>query len=130
MIRRPPRSTRTDTLLPCTTLFRSGLHVRLLGAGQLRHPAVPDRPADPAPDARRQIARPHLAGAAQAAKERAPEGALSSFRFRAQLQCVELVQQVEQRRTLIAADTVEQPAFELKRHGPEQIGRASLRESV
>src|SRR3546814_7959903 len=23
MIRRPPRSTRTDTLLPCTTLFRS-----------------------------------------------------------------------------------------------------------
>src|SRR3546814_11341468 len=28
MIRRPPRSTRTDTLLPCTTLFRSG------GAGE------------------------------------------------------------------------------------------------
>src|SRR3546814_7178845 len=24
MIRRPPRSTRTDTLFPCTTLFRSG----------------------------------------------------------------------------------------------------------
>src|SRR3546814_15146115 len=24
--RRPPRSTRTDTLLPYTTLFRSGLH--------------------------------------------------------------------------------------------------------
>src|SRR3546814_14274878 len=30
MIRRPPRSTRTDTLCPFTTLFRSGL-------GQLRH---------------------------------------------------------------------------------------------
>src|SRR3546814_9986325 len=30
MIRRPPRSTRTDTLFPYTTLFRSGpaLHVR------------------------------------------------------------------------------------------------------
>src|SRR3546814_19017371 len=28
MIRRPPRSTRTDTLFPYTTLFRS--HVRLL----------------------------------------------------------------------------------------------------
>src|SRR3546814_10199785 len=30
MIRRPPRSTRTDTLLPYTTLFRSitGLHSR------------------------------------------------------------------------------------------------------
>src|SRR3546814_9218587 len=25
MIRRPPRSTRTDTLFPCTTLFRSRL---------------------------------------------------------------------------------------------------------
>src|SRR3546814_13095436 len=28
MIRRPPRSTRTDTLLPYTTLFRSGRHDR------------------------------------------------------------------------------------------------------
>src|SRR3546814_1405197 len=27
MIRRPPRSTRTDTLFPYTTLFRSGVHV-------------------------------------------------------------------------------------------------------
>src|SRR3546814_6632167 len=26
MIRRPPRSTRTDTLFPYTTLFRSALH--------------------------------------------------------------------------------------------------------
>src|SRR3546814_270641 len=26
MIRRPPRSTRTDTLFPYTTLFRSGTH--------------------------------------------------------------------------------------------------------
>src|SRR3546814_10560667 len=31
MIRRPPRSTRTDTLFPYTTLFRSGAGVR-------RHP--------------------------------------------------------------------------------------------
>src|SRR3546814_2351349 len=28
MIRRPPRSTRTDTLFPYTTLFRSQLHPR------------------------------------------------------------------------------------------------------
>src|SRR3546814_17285361 len=28
MIRRPPRSTRTDTLFPYTTLFRSPLHRR------------------------------------------------------------------------------------------------------
>src|SRR3546814_15232539 len=30
MIRRPPRSTRTDTLFPYTTLFRSGLLAALL----------------------------------------------------------------------------------------------------
>src|SRR3546814_13592061 len=29
MIRRPPRSTRTDTLFPYTTLFRSGHHLHL-----------------------------------------------------------------------------------------------------
>src|SRR3546814_16909339 len=31
MRRRPPRSTRTDTLLPYTTLFRSGLRLALAG---------------------------------------------------------------------------------------------------
>src|SRR3546814_11175347 len=31
MIRRPPRSTRTDTLFPYTTLFRSGLLARRIG---------------------------------------------------------------------------------------------------
>src|SRR3546814_4717199 len=34
MIRRPPRSTRTDTLFPYTTLFRSQLHALRLAAGQ------------------------------------------------------------------------------------------------
>src|SRR3546814_10471418 len=29
MLRRPPRSTRTDTLFPYTTLFRSRLHRRI-----------------------------------------------------------------------------------------------------
>src|SRR3546814_4446167 len=33
MIRRPPRSTRTDTLFPYTTRFRSLLHLRLHGGG-------------------------------------------------------------------------------------------------
>src|SRR3546814_16731469 len=32
MIRRPPRSTRTDTLFPYTTLFRSGFQTRHGGA--------------------------------------------------------------------------------------------------
>src|SRR3546814_9471402 len=35
MIRRPPRSTRTDTLVPYTTLFRSGL-LRSVGGGRGR----------------------------------------------------------------------------------------------
>src|SRR3546814_505155 len=43
MIRRPPRSTRTDTLFPYTTLFRSPRVLRLLpvwqtcGAARRRH---------------------------------------------------------------------------------------------
>src|SRR3546814_6860977 len=39
MIRRPPRSTRTDTLFPYTTLFRSGerfMREAAVGAGHLR----------------------------------------------------------------------------------------------
>src|SRR3546814_20082339 len=37
MIRRPPRSTRTDTLFPYTTLFRS--HLDALGGRRQRHRA-------------------------------------------------------------------------------------------
>src|SRR3546814_11312563 len=36
MIRRPPRSTRTDTLFPYTTLFRSVDEFERSGIGQLR----------------------------------------------------------------------------------------------
>src|SRR3546814_4919002 len=39
MIRRPPRSTRTDTLFPYTTLFRSGDHRE--AGGRLRLPSAP-----------------------------------------------------------------------------------------
>src|SRR3546814_9685633 len=39
MIRRPPRSTRTDTRFPYTTLFRSGRHHRFA-----LQPADPQRP--------------------------------------------------------------------------------------
>src|SRR3546814_10930485 len=38
MIRRPPRSTRTDTLFPYTTLFRSG-RARFRDLAQLSQPA-------------------------------------------------------------------------------------------
>src|SRR3546814_5172631 len=44
MIRRPPRSTRTDTLFPYTTLFRSWKRlgaVTLSPAGKLDFPAAP-----------------------------------------------------------------------------------------
>src|SRR3546814_9395725 len=47
MIRRPPRSTRTDTLFPYTTLFRSD---RRVGRAQVeaRRPAGVQRGANPA----------------------------------------------------------------------------------
>src|SRR3546814_7304909 len=41
MIRRPPRSTRTDTLFPYTTLFRSGIGAA--GAGGVGRSAAGDR---------------------------------------------------------------------------------------
>src|SRR3546814_6259423 len=44
MIRRPPRSTRTDTLFPYTTLFRSGL--RRTGVGDDPHQRLVSRLAD------------------------------------------------------------------------------------
>src|SRR3546814_4310650 len=49
MIRRPPRSTRTDTLFPYTTLFRSGVvgwrraARRRVGPGAVRPEASADR---------------------------------------------------------------------------------------
>src|SRR3546814_13282575 len=43
MIRRPPRSTRTDTLFPYTTLFRSASLVRHNGHSGQRHTSIPQR---------------------------------------------------------------------------------------
>src|SRR3546814_4712976 len=58
MIRRPPRSTRTDTLFPYTTLFRSGLP---FGAGAGRPgPALDSHP----------LPRPHAGGRAAGARGR------------------------------------------------------------
>src|SRR3546814_4864841 len=54
MIRPPPRSTRTDTLFPYTTLFRSGaLALRIHEAALLR----PTAPFDEAPDGHRGRSR-------------------------------------------------------------------------
>src|SRR3546814_9941934 len=48
MIRRPPRSTRTDTLFPYTTLFRSLSLRRIHVAGLVTVAAWADRAADDA----------------------------------------------------------------------------------
>src|SRR3546814_2699518 len=42
MIRRPPRSTRTDTLFPYTTLFRSALALSACGTTNWGFPYRPD----------------------------------------------------------------------------------------
>src|SRR3546814_10859075 len=63
MIRRPPRSTRTDTLFPYTTLFRS--KERLSHALQAQRPALwthPDR-RDTLSTRRPGLGRPHRIGA-------------------------------------------------------------------
>src|SRR3546814_18724842 len=61
MIRRPPRSTRTDTLFPYTTLFRSHEQKR---TGDIEDPATPSFPSAnagyKASDACRRISRPSL----------------------------------------------------------------------
>src|SRR3546814_5739268 len=63
MRRRPPRSTRTDTLFPYTTLFRSRSRTTAHHVHRVRH-RYPDRGADPAcntssPDAGRSRGRGH-----------------------------------------------------------------------
>src|SRR3546814_6648915 len=45
MIRRPPRSTRTDTLFPYTTLFRSIYQVRSVGSRGATNMATPMKAA-------------------------------------------------------------------------------------
>src|SRR3546814_16770685 len=58
MIRRPPRSTRTDTLFPYTTLFREGdeQYLHQFGAlrARLQHPHEPARRKGAAPARREQ----------------------------------------------------------------------------
>src|SRR3546814_1757710 len=77
MIRRPPRSTRTDTLFPYTTLFRSAqrlwaearrLHARLRSEPVRRAGGVPTVAVRPLASRRRERAR---AGAAASWPSRA-----------------------------------------------------------
>src|SRR3546814_20343698 len=72
MIRRPPRSTRADTLFPYTTLFRSvvGLDVATVAQGRQRREGVRraqlevDAPVDELEQLRRELDVADAAGAA------------------------------------------------------------------
>src|SRR3546814_10173392 len=57
MIRRPPRSTRTDTLFPYTTLFRSNFDVRIDRPGRRRADRHDAQACRSRPDAGRQAGR-------------------------------------------------------------------------
>src|SRR3546814_9515465 len=54
MIRRPPRATRTDTLCPCTTLFRSHgeIHIGTLSCADLIRASMDATRAEGAMDSR------------------------------------------------------------------------------
>src|SRR3546814_19611268 len=62
MIRRPPRSTLTDTLVPCTTLFRSRAEDRAGGYRARQH----DRAVEHAPHDRNEREMADRSGAAAA----------------------------------------------------------------
>src|SRR3546814_2073774 len=66
MIRPPPRSTRTDTLFPSTTLFRSTAGLRTTFGSPLYADHVPQRDSD-------FVAGRRAAGAVIAAKTNTPE---------------------------------------------------------
>src|SRR3546814_13169913 len=82
MLRRPPRSTRTDTLFPYTTLFRSALSVRTgvddAAAGDARHRRA-DRAGRPA-DGR--DGRPALRPAGRSEERRVGKECVSTCRSR------------------------------------------------
>src|SRR3546814_4857731 len=59
MIRRPPRSTRTDTLFPYTTLFRSSVLSKKIAAGSTH--VVIDIPVGPTAKVRSKESARHLA---------------------------------------------------------------------
>src|SRR3546814_12934412 len=76
MIRRPPRSTRTDTLVPYTTLFRSlpVLHGGAGAAGEGRSGAAPALPVLAEQVVLRRALRPHLRAPGPRHRPRPVEG--------------------------------------------------------
>src|SRR3546814_12847932 len=81
MIRRPPRSTRTDTLFPYTTLFRSRCPSRRRGPRYRR--GAPREPSSAPPSARRQGSRWGSVAGCRRYRELAPSASRrGSFSFR------------------------------------------------
>src|SRR3546814_20505658 len=106
MIRRPPRSTRTDTLLPYTTLFRSAGYLTTTCKGRSSRPILQQMARD-RQRGRRDEGRPHVAG-----QRRAHAGAVDPH-CRLDLGLVERQRGVE--RPSAAAD-----------HQRREIGRAHV----
>src|SRR3546814_11351275 len=84
MIRRPPRSTRTDTLFPYTTLFRS-IRMRRIKQAVIGLALVIAVPAHAAPTPDYQAATATLAQYKQAIESRDLSGAEALFAPDAQL---------------------------------------------
>src|SRR3546814_17575938 len=86
MIRRPPKSTRTDTLFPYTTLFRSQRlgdqpaalldaatdQLPALGVGAFKLPVQDDRQCDEHPDQQDQLERQRMRQPADKSKALTP----------------------------------------------------------
>src|SRR3546814_10911356 len=62
MIRRPPRSTRTDTLFPYTTLFRSQRRAARSGTGGAVHHVVDDEAVEQLHRARAAVGELRVVG--------------------------------------------------------------------
>src|SRR3546814_15286202 len=108
MIRRPPRATRTDTLFPYTTLFRS--------AGRPRHPA---RPQGDGRGGGRRGALPGWAGGClrhrpDPARQRRPVADVRETRLEPPI----VVSYIPG----IAANTMVDPSYDLMLEQPRQIG--------
>src|SRR3546814_19959020 len=87
MLRRPPRSTRTYTLFPYTTLFRSDLYSRASRQSfcqptrQSRQVQPPENsPLEPSGDSRALVDRPYAASQDAHALPRCMKGPLQSCR--------------------------------------------------
>src|SRR3546814_13952110 len=116
MIRRPPRSTRTDTLFPYTTLFRSVREAVKRPAKAEERPRVRK--------SRRAITRTIL----EDLLDTCADGGPAALRDRALL--LVAFGSGGRRRSGLATLKVEQLVEELSVPGDPELGRASCRETV